>query len=385
MNEPIKIDEEFRTLLPPLSEDEYKKLSEQLCEHGIRDPLKVWNGVLIDGHNRYQISEENDLNYTIDDMTDEFKNRAEVMKWIIDNQGARRNLAPSQLIKAYEKYEAELTKEAKERQAENMRANQKQNAQKSSNLNETEAIRTAAEVAKKMGMSENTYRDMKVVVNEGTPEQIERMDKKKKVANKDGSVKPTSASGIKKEIAVDKKVVEEYGSDDQKKRLEEGGDGNKPTEIADEIRKEGKAQDVNSFTTKVCTKCGKLQPISMFEKDRSICKACRSGHGKTVRDAKGNKIKFSGQYNNVSDKEILSGMYDKDKEVKTTSKEVRDRFEGDFRNFYISIDRILEEIENGDAEDNVEETFIKCIDDVIEKLANFKNQIKEKERKKDAC
>lgn len=75
-------------------------------------------------------------------------------------------------MQAYSKYEAELAKEAKERQAENMRANQKQNTQKSSNLNETEGhIRVAAEVAKKMGMSENTYRDAKYVVENGTAEQ----------------------------------------------------------------------------------------------------------------------------------------------------------------------------------------------------------------------
>lgn len=384
MNEPIQIDEEFRTLLPPLSEEEYKKLSDSLCKYGIRDPLKVWRGILIDGHNRYQISEDNDLNYTIDDMTDEFKNRAEVMQWIIDNQGARRNLTKSQLVQAYAKYEAELTKEAEAKMLSGKKDPTVNLQQGSDDKKRNPTV--SEQVAEKIGVSDKTYRDMKVVVNEGTPEQIERMDRKKKVADEDGSVKPTSASGIKKEIAVDKKIVEEYGSDDQKKRLEEGGEGNRPTEIADEIRKEGKVQ--NASKMKVCTKCGKLLPASSFEKGRSVCKVCRDPvkHKDSVpRDAKGNKISFSGQYNSVSDEEILSGMYDKDKDVKITSKEVKDRFEGDFKNFYISIDRILEEIENGDAEENAEETFIECIDSVIEKLANFKNQIKEKERKKDAC
>lgn len=58
-----------------------------------------------------------------------------------------------------------------------MRNNQKQNLQKSSNLNESEKGLTDEIMAKKAGVSKNTYRDMKTVVQKGTPEQIARMDK----------------------------------------------------------------------------------------------------------------------------------------------------------------------------------------------------------------
>ena len=96
------------------------------------------------------------------------------MQWIIDNQGARRNLTKSQLIKAYEKYEAELTKEAAEKVGGRPK---KEDEKPSKNFNEvSDHIKVAAEIAKKIGVSEPTYRDMKVVVNEGTPEQIERMN-----------------------------------------------------------------------------------------------------------------------------------------------------------------------------------------------------------------
>lgn len=65
--------------------------------------------------------------------------------------------------------EKQVAVEAKERQAENMRNNQKQNTQKSSNLNESENIRTASKAAESIGVSENTYRDMKLVIEKGSP------------------------------------------------------------------------------------------------------------------------------------------------------------------------------------------------------------------------
>ena len=100
------------------------------------------------------------------------------MQWIIDNQSARRNLTKSQLVQAYAKYEAELTKEARAKQSESGGDKKSENAKSlSKNFDEAvEGIKVAAEVAKKIGVSEPTYRDMKVVVNEGTPEQIERMN-----------------------------------------------------------------------------------------------------------------------------------------------------------------------------------------------------------------
>ena len=57
----IIIDSEFKSLIPPLSADEYSQLEENCVREGIRDALVVWErpdgaNVLIDGHNRFQIS-----------------------------------------------------------------------------------------------------------------------------------------------------------------------------------------------------------------------------------------------------------------------------------------------------------------------------------------
>lgn len=57
----IIIDEEFKSLIPPLSDDEFRQLEANCVRDGIRDPLVVWpqddsNDILVDGHNRFRIS-----------------------------------------------------------------------------------------------------------------------------------------------------------------------------------------------------------------------------------------------------------------------------------------------------------------------------------------
>jgi len=91
----IIIDEEFRILLPQLDEETFRLLEENILEYGCRDPLVLWNGILIDGYNRYKICKHHDIPFRTVDM--EFNSREEVLIWIISNQVSRRNLTPIQL------------------------------------------------------------------------------------------------------------------------------------------------------------------------------------------------------------------------------------------------------------------------------------------------
>lgn len=54
----MKIDTELSGLIRSLQADEYEKLKESVLAEGIRDPLVVWRGILIDGHHRYKIAQE---------------------------------------------------------------------------------------------------------------------------------------------------------------------------------------------------------------------------------------------------------------------------------------------------------------------------------------
>lgn len=89
------IDEQFRTLIPPLTDDEFIRLEENILKEGIRDKLVVWNDTLIDGHNRYRIATEYGLQY--ETVQKDFESREHALNWIISNQLGRRNLNPNQI------------------------------------------------------------------------------------------------------------------------------------------------------------------------------------------------------------------------------------------------------------------------------------------------
>ena len=89
------IDEQFRTLIPPLTDDEFKRLEENILKEGIRDKLVVWDNTLIDGHNRYRIATEHGLTY--ETIQKDFGSREHALNWIISNQLGRRNLNPNQI------------------------------------------------------------------------------------------------------------------------------------------------------------------------------------------------------------------------------------------------------------------------------------------------
>ena len=86
----LKIDPEFKSLIPPLTPDERAGLEASILTEGCRDALIVWGDILIDGHNRYEICTKHNIPYKTQQI--EFASRAEARIWIRKNQLARRNL-----------------------------------------------------------------------------------------------------------------------------------------------------------------------------------------------------------------------------------------------------------------------------------------------------
>jgi len=91
----VIIDEEFHRLLPPLDEHEFCSLEEDILVYGCMNPLVLWNGILIDGYNRFKIIKKHNLPFNTISL--EFNSRDEVMAWMIKHQIDRRNLTPMQL------------------------------------------------------------------------------------------------------------------------------------------------------------------------------------------------------------------------------------------------------------------------------------------------
>ena len=92
----LKIDPEFQSQIPPLTDDEFKQLEENILKEGkLLSPLIVWNNTLVDGHNRYIILQKHP-EICFSTMPLRFANREEALAWICKNQLGRRNLSPEQ-------------------------------------------------------------------------------------------------------------------------------------------------------------------------------------------------------------------------------------------------------------------------------------------------
>ena len=104
----LKIDPEFAEKIPPLTPEEFEQLEANILAEGtVLSPLIVWNGVIVDGHNRYKIIQAHpEIGFTTHEK--EFTDRYEAISWICKNQLGRRNLTGEQ--KKYligKQYEAE--------------------------------------------------------------------------------------------------------------------------------------------------------------------------------------------------------------------------------------------------------------------------------------
>lgn len=139
------VDNEFRDLIPPLSDDERNQLEENILRDGIQDPLKVWQGTLIDGHNRYDIAQAHELPFTTVEM--QFATRDDVKIWIIKNQFGRRNLSAYDRSLLALKLKPVIAAKAKEQQIRKPADSVLQNSA------EQTAIDTRQEIAKAAGVS----------------------------------------------------------------------------------------------------------------------------------------------------------------------------------------------------------------------------------------
>lgn len=93
----LKIDPEFQALIPPLSEGQRNDLESALRKTGRAiDPIRHWCGLIVDGHNRFEICER--LNLPYDTQALDLPDRAAVKNWMLHYQRGRRNLTKDQLL-----------------------------------------------------------------------------------------------------------------------------------------------------------------------------------------------------------------------------------------------------------------------------------------------
>ena len=204
----LHIDPEFKSLIPSLSKEEYKLLEKSILSEGCRDNLIIWtNGksLLIDGHNRYEICQRNNIEFGIKEIS--FSNRDEAKVWIIKNQFGRRNLDSLSRVELALLLKSFYKEKAKENQRLSEGRGQK-GCQNSDNLKELDnylsseehnkicitnnhdltvkkpQIDTKKELAKIAGVSHDTFVRAEKILKEAKPEIIQAIKKNEKSINK---------------------------------------------------------------------------------------------------------------------------------------------------------------------------------------------------------
>lgn len=180
----IQIDEELEKLLPPLSKEDYNILEQSLLNNGFKEyfgRIKIWFpdgnenfnknsvGYIVDGHNRYRICKKHniELPYYCYEVV-YFNSKEEVIRWMYENQLARRNLSEMDKYETVEKYSAFLNEMAKKNQSDGGKG-----------LSNLTRINTRKEKAKLAGTSDGNYYKLGQIKKSGNEDVIEQVRHKK--------------------------------------------------------------------------------------------------------------------------------------------------------------------------------------------------------------
>ncbi len=195
MNE-LKINPRFKDAIPPLTNEEYENLRESIKSEGCRDAIIIWNGVIVDGHNRYGICTE--LGILFNTLEKSFENDNDAEEWIMRNQLSRRNLIDVE--------RGRIALRLKELIAARARENQGMRTDLLTNLSKGEVLNTRKEIAKLAGISEGTIAKIEKVDDEAPTPIREAMGR---------TISIDRAAQFNNQL----KQVPEYAREDEAKRL----------------------------------------------------------------------------------------------------------------------------------------------------------------------
>ena len=232
----LTIDPELRDLIPPLSEEEHRLLEDSILRSGCDTPLTVWNGTIVDGHNRYEICQKHGIPFTYEEYP--FESKESAMFWMLEHQLARRNLEPYQRAEITLKHAPLLRQEAAKRQAT------------STGGADPQLVPNLAQADKK-GRSRDRLAKM-AKVSHGTIDKV--------------------------------KLLSEKADEETKKKLR-AGEISIHKAYTDVMNKEHEGE------TRVCECCGEEKPYSLFRipsKSKAclpICKACEAKAKQAAKEA----------------------------------------------------------------------------------------------------
>lgn len=151
----IIVDPEFANKIPPLTDDEFRQLEENIVADGeVYEPIVTWNGVIVDGHNRWKIIQKHPgIPYKIREM--QFADRWEAFEWMYRKQLGRRNLTTEQKTYMIGKmYEARKNTQGGDRRSEEFSNGQNVHLKDHREIKDG----TSGEIGKEFGIDGKTVR-----------------------------------------------------------------------------------------------------------------------------------------------------------------------------------------------------------------------------------
>lgn len=287
----LKIDPDFRDCLPKVSLEEYLQLEKNILAYGVQSPLIVWNGYIVDGHNRYSVCFNNNIQDAPVKEVD-FASKEDALRWILENQLGRRNLTDFGRNEIALRYKDVIAKRAKERQ----RLSEGQGVVKvrpnDQTLNDT-TINTRTEIAKIAGTNDSSVKRTEFILKNGTEEEIGR--------------------------------------------ARDGGTGNSQGAIYREIKTR-----ITHPGMKICSSCLREKPLEEFRIDRSSkdgyasnCKVCSDES--RARSAIKTKDAVKENDKEMSISQIKKQLKDKNAEISLSKKDIVAMVEANLANFVESV------------------------------------------------
>jgi len=205
----MKINESFKKLIPALTKEEFQQLEQNCLKDGIRDAIVTWNGFIIDGHNRYEIAQRNNLEFRTEEKY--FESEDDVKEWMILHQFGRRNLSNYQRSILALQLEDVFKEKAKEKEFERKTTFQKS---EKSNLPTINTVKNISDIA---NVSHDTIAKVKVIEAKAPIEVKEKLatgeisinqvyqeiKKEEKKDAKEEERRILAEEGSKKEIEID--------------------------------------------------------------------------------------------------------------------------------------------------------------------------------------
>lgn len=150
----LRIDPEFEKKIPAIGEEEFKQLRENILTAGeVFEPIVVWNGIIVDGHNRWKVIQEHpEVKWRTREI--EFADKWHAFDWMYKNQLGRRNLTDEQRTDMIGK----LYAARKMIQGTNNQYVQAKSEKAQSELFQNTGANTAEEVASELGIGHSTVK-----------------------------------------------------------------------------------------------------------------------------------------------------------------------------------------------------------------------------------